>query len=307
MASTSQKKGILIIEDSLAVATLIQDFLQKLGYQDIHICDNGKTGIQVFKKLVKANKPPIILLDYTLPDMNADAVMREIFAMHPDTKIIIESASEKTDEAIKDVLRHGAYQYLEKPIRFENLKNTMQILEEEDKILENKPQDTHKQIGSLLNSFVQISLARISEYCNMKKEEALERLKQLESERRIVKLQDIKEISCNMCESVKIGQTFHCPACNSSNFKHGKLIEHFKCGNISLEETYQGNICSKCHKEIKTIGVDYRVLENYYVCNDCGDKFAEPSYEYLCLRCNNRFKLDHAKWITSEGFRAINL
>ena len=307
MASTSQKKGILIIEDSLAVATLIQDFLQKLGYQDIYICDNGETGIRVFKELVKANKSPIILLDYTLPDMNADAVMTEIFAMHPDTKIIIESASEKTDEAIKDVLRHGAYQYLEKPIRFENLKNTMQILEEEDKILENKPQDTHKQIGSLLNSSVQISLARISEYCNMKKEEALERLKQLESERRIVKLQDIKEISCNMCESVKIGQTFHCPACNSSNFKHGKLIEHFKCGNISLEETYQGNICPKCHKEIKTIGVDYRVLENYYVCNDCGDKFAEPSYEYLCLRCNNRFKLDHAKWITSEGFRAINL
>ena len=307
MASTSQKKGILIIEDSLAVATLIQDFLQKLGYQDIYICDNGETGIRVFKELVKANKSPIILLDYTLPDMNADAVMTEIFAMHPDTKIIIESASEKTDEAIKDVLRHGAYQYLEKPIRFENLKNTMQILEEEDKILENKPQDTHKQIGSLLNSSVQISLARISEYCNMKKEEALEKLKQLESERRVVKLQDIKEISCNMCGSVKIGQTFHCSACNSSNFKHGKLIEHFKCGNISLEETYQGNICPKCHKEIKTIGVDYRVLENYYVCNDCGDKFAEPSYEYLCLRCNNRFKLDHAKWITSEGFRAINL
>lgn len=307
MAPTSQKKCILIIEDSLAVATLIQDFLQKLGYQDIYICDNGETGIRVFKELVKANKSPIILLDYTLSDMNADAVMTEIFAMRPDTKIIIESASEKTDEAIKNVLRHGAYQYLEKPIRFENLKNTMQILEEEDKILENKPQDTHKQIGSLLNSSVQISLARISEYCNMKKEEALERLKQLESERRVVKLQDIKEISCNMCGSVKIGQTFHCPACNSSNFKHGKLIEHFKCGNISLAETYQGNICSKCHKEIKTIGVDYRVLENYYVCNDCGDKFAEPSYEYLCLRCNNRFKLDHAKWITSEGFRAINL
>ena len=307
MASTSQKKSILIIEDSLAVATLIQDFLKKLGYQNIHLCDSGRTGIQVFEELVKAGNSPIVLLDYSLPDMNADAVMSEIFAMRPDTKVIIESANEKTEETIKNVLRYGAYEYLEKPIRFENLKNAMQILEEEDKILGNKPQDTNKQIGSLLNSAVQISLARISEYCNMKKEEALEYLKQLESDGKVVRLENIKEISCSMCGSVKVGQIFHCPSCNSPNFKHGKLIEHFKCGNVTLEESYTNNICPKCHKEIKTIGVDYKVLENYYICTDCGDKFAEPSQEYLCLHCNNKFKLDQAKWTTSEGFKAINL
>ena len=307
MTAASQKKSILIIEDSLAVSTLIQDFLKKLGYQDIHICDSGRTGIQVFEELVKSNKTTVVLLDYSLPDLNADAVMSEIYAIRPDTKVIIESANEKTDDTIKNVLRYGAYEYIEKPIRFENLKNTMLILEEEDKILENKPLDTHKQIGSLLNSSVQISLARISEYCNMKKEEALEQLKQLELDRKVVRLGDIKEISCSMCGSVKIGQTFHCPACNSSNFKHGKLIEHFKCGNVTLEGSYKNNICPKCHKEIKTIGVDYRTMENYYICNDCDDKFVEPSCEYLCLRCNNRFKLDQAKWTTSEGFRAINL
>jgi len=307
MASTSQKKSILIIEDSLAVAILIQDFLKKLGYQDVRLCDSGRTGIQVFEELVKAGKLPIVLLDYSLPDMNADAVMSEIFAMRPDTKVIIESANEKSDDTIKNVLRYGACEYIEKPIRFDNLKNTMQILEEEDKILENKPQDTNKQIGSLLNSAVQISLARISEYCNMKKEEALEYLKQLESDGKVVRLENIKEISCSMCGSVKVGQIFHCPSCNSPNFKHGKLIEHFKCGNVTLEESYTNNICPKCHKEIKTIGVDYKVLENYYICTDCGDKFAEPSQEYLCLRCNNKFKLDQAKWTTSEGFRALNL
>ena len=307
MATASSQKSILIIEDSLAVATLIQDFLKKLGYQNVHICDSGRTGIQVFEELLKSGKSPIVLLDYSLPDMNADAVMSEIFAMRPDAKVIIESANEKTDETIKNVLRYGAYEYLEKPIRFENLKNTMQILEEEDRILENKPPETKKQIGSLLNSSVQISLARISEYCNMKKEDVLEHLKQLESDGKIVRLDDIKEISCNMCGSVKIGQTFHCPSCNSSNFKHGKLIEHFMCGNVSLEESYKNNTCPKCRKEIRTIGVDYKVLENYYICNDCDDKFAEPSQEYLCLHCNNRFKLDQAKWITSEGFRAIDL
>src|SRR3990172_3765146 len=203
MTTPSSQKSIVIIEDSLAVATLIRDFLKKLGYQNVHICDSGRTGIQVFEELTKSGKLPIVILDYRLPDMNADAVMSEIFAIRPDAKVIIESANEKT-------------------IRFENLKSTMQILEEEDRILENKPPETQKQIGSLLNSSIQISLARISEYCNMKKEDVLEHLKKLELDGKVVCLEDIKEISCSMCGSVKIGQIFHCPSCNSSNFKHGK-------------------------------------------------------------------------------------
>src|SRR5579872_5863083 len=145
-----QKKNVMIIEDSLAVATLIQDFLKKLNYQNIEICNNGRSGIQVFEELVKSNKIPVVILDYSLPDMNADDIMSEIFRIRPDAKIIIETASERTDNSIKDVLRHGAYQYIEKPIRFENIKSTMEILEEEDKILENTPVDNPKEMDSLL-------------------------------------------------------------------------------------------------------------------------------------------------------------
>jgi len=148
MAILSSQKSIVIIEDSLAVATLIQDFLKKLGYQNVHICNNGRTGIQVFEEIVKSGKLPIVILDYSLLDMNADYVMLEIFAIRPDAKIIIESANEKTDDTIKNVLRYGAYEYLEKPIRFENLKNTMQILEEEDRVLENIPPETQKIVSN---------------------------------------------------------------------------------------------------------------------------------------------------------------
>ena len=301
---SKQKKNILIIEDSLAVATLIQDFLKKLGYNDIEICTSGKTGIQVFGDLVNSNKMPVIILDYSLPDMNANDIMSELFIISPNAKIIIQSASEKTDESIKDVLRHGAYQYLEKPIRFENIKTTMEILEKENKILENEPVDNTKETDALLKSSTRISLARISEYTGKKKEEVLEYLNKLKEEQKVVQLEDIKEISCNMCSSVKIGQNFHCSGCNSSNFKHGKLIEHFKCGNVSVEDSYKNDTCPKCHKEIKIIGVDYKVIDNYYICNDCQEKFPEPTMDYVCIRCNNKFKLEQAKWNTSEGFRS---
>lgn len=307
MTESTKTKNILIIEDSLAISTLIQDFLKKLGYQNIHLSKTGKGGIDVFKDLVNSNKSPIVLLDYSLPDMPGNEVMDAILDIKPDTKVIIESASEKTDEAIKNLLRQGAYEYLEKPIHFENLKNTMKILEDEDRIFENTSTDTQNQIGPLLNSSVRISLARISEYCKIKKEDALAYLKDMESKGKVISLGDIKEISCDQCGSVKIGQTFHCPSCNGTNFKQGKLLEHFKCGNVSLEETYKDNTCPKCHKEIKTIGVDYKSMENHYICNDCGDKFAELASTYICLRCNNKFKVENAKWTTSEGFKAVAL
>src|SRR5207245_4416100 len=281
----------------------LEDFIKKLGYHDIEICTNGGSRIQVFEDLVNSNKMPVIILDYSLPDMNANDMMSELFIISPNVKIIIESANEKTDESIKDVLRHGAYQYLEKPIKFENVKNNMEILEKEDKILENEPVD-NTNIDSFLKSSTQISLARISEYSGKKKEEILEYLKKLKDEEKVFHLGDIKEISCNMCDSVKIGQSFHCPGCNGSNFKHGKLIEHFKCGNVSVEDSYKNDICPKCHKEIKIIGVDYKVIDNYYICSDCGEKFPEPTMNYVCIRCNNKFKLEQAKWITSEGFRS---
>jgi response regulator of citrate/malate metabolism len=302
-----QKKNILIIEDSIAVAVLIQDFLKKLNYQNIEICNNGRSGIQAFEELVKSNKIPVVILDYSLPDMNADDIMSEIFRINPDTKIIIETANERTEESIKNVFRHGAYQFIEKPIRFENIKSTMEILEEEDKILENVPADDNKEIDSLLSSSSRISLARISEYTGKKREEVLECFKKLKDEGKVVSIESIKEVSCNMCDSVKIGQNFSCPSCNKTNFKQGKLIEHFKCGNVSVEDSYKNNICPKCHKEIKIIGVDYKTIDNYYICSDCGEKFPEPIIEYVCIRCRNKFKLDQAKWITSEGFRSTNL
>lgn len=309
MQASVQKSDVLIIEDSAAMCVLITEFLKKLGYQNVHYRNTGKDGIAKFDELVKAGKTPIVLLDYTLPDINGNNVMVEIFRIRPDAKIIIETANERSEQEIKDVISYGAYQYIQKPIRFGDIKNIMNVLEEEHKILDNtvaesNAEEIKKLILSLLKASMRISLARIAEYCNLKREDTMNYLKDLVAKGKAGKLVDIKEISCSNCGSVKIGQSFYCPSCNSSNFKHGSLIEHYDCGNFSEEDSYKDNMCPKCRKEIKVIGVDYRLLKNYYSCNECKDKFPEPANDYLCLKCNSKFKLDDAKWITTESFRA---
>lgn len=302
---SGRKNDIIIIEDSVATTILLRDFLKNLGYENVKTCDNGNAGIQLFSDLESAGKKPIVLLDFHLPDMNAKQVMAGIFGIRPDAKIILETADSKSDEQIKDALRGGAYLYIEKPIRFENLKNVFETLEQERDVLEEKPSDNLERITSHLKSSSRMSFARLSEYSGTENDLLKKYLSQLENDKKILKIENIKEISCNDCGSVRIAQNYFCNSCHSSNFKHGKLIEHFKCGNVSVDESYDDNICPKCKKEIKILGVDYKTIENYYICSDCGDKFPEPSQDYICVKCSNRFPLEKAKWVTSQGYKIV--
>src|SRR5579863_8746199 len=223
----------------MATTILLRDFLKKLGYENIESCANGKTGIQVFSELESAGKKPIVLLDFHLPDMNANEVMASIFDIRPDAKIILETADSKSDEQIKDALRGGAYLYIEKPIRFENLKNVFETLEQERLILEEKPSDDLERITTHLKSSSRMSFARLLEYSGTTPDLLKKYLSQLENEKMILKISDIKEVSCNQCNSLRILTNFFCPACKSVNFIQGKLIEHFKCGNVSVENSYK--------------------------------------------------------------------
>ncbi|MBI5377293.1 MAG: response regulator, partial [Thaumarchaeota archaeon] len=160
MQVSTQKSDVLIIEDSVAVCVLITEFLKKLGYQNVHSCNTGNEGVAKFEELVKAGRMPIVLLDYNLPDINGDNVIVGIFRIRPDAKVIIETANEKDDSGIKNAIRSGAYQYLQKPIRFESIKNIMNVLEEENKILsgtsESKPEEISDKVLSLLKSSMRI-------------------------------------------------------------------------------------------------------------------------------------------------------
>jgi DNA-binding response OmpR family regulator/phage FluMu protein Com len=300
MLSDIAEKDVLIIEDSPAVGIILKEFLGKLGLKKIHYCQNGKTGIEVFNTLTASGNLPLVFLDYNLPDMTAYSIMTQMLSIRPDVKVIIETARDKTEDSIKDVIAQGAYQYLGKPIRLENLKEIIETLKLEESQLTDV--DTNESIKKLVSNSTQISLLRISEYLNKSESEILPYLKRLIADKKIIQINDIKEVSCPRCSSVRITQTFHCPRCRGVNFKQDKIIEHYKCGNVSSASSYLEDKCPKCHETIKVFGVDYRVQESYYLCNDCGEIFAEILTNYLCLKCNNRFTLEHARLLTSPGY-----
>ena len=315
MMKPVQRDHILIIEDSVATTILLKNYLNSMGYPEIHTCQDGKTGITTFKDLVKAKTDPIVLLDFVLPDMDAKSIMTQLLEVKPDVKVILSTATEKTDEGVTELIRRGLYQYMEKPIRFEKLKQILDTLDEERKYFEkdsklkvsaDTDKDLYKEIDFVLKSQKQISLTMIKQLVGGDEVKIESYIKDLESKNKITKLENKREMSCNQCDSVKIIQIFYCPSCQRNDFKQVKIIEHFKCGNFSEESEYVNDKCPKCKKEIKALGVDYRVLKNRYLCNKCGEIFQELSSLFLCLKCENRFSLPDARWVTSPFFKVNN-
>ena len=52
----------------------LQNYVENLGYSEIHVFENGKDGVKGCKKLFSENKEPVILLDMGLPDLGGNVV-----------------------------------------------------------------------------------------------------------------------------------------------------------------------------------------------------------------------------------------
>ena len=138
MLTSVDDMDVLIIEDSVATAGVISDYLRQLDYKRIHICNDGEGGINKFLELSSSNRSPLVFLDYYLPDIKAVTVFEELIDAQPKTKIIVETVGGKYDEGINYLIQQGAYHFLPKPFSFEVIKQMMNKFETEQVIFAQK-------------------------------------------------------------------------------------------------------------------------------------------------------------------------
>lgn len=102
---------ILFVEDDKLQAKLTKDYLEKNGYEIIHV-ENGTSAI----KVAKTQQVDLIILDLVLPDMDGNEVSRWL-KIDQDTKaipIIMLTAKGSTIDKVTG-LKAGADDYLAKP------------------------------------------------------------------------------------------------------------------------------------------------------------------------------------------------
>jgi len=97
-------------------------------------------------------------------------------------------------------------------------------------------------------------------------------------------------IRCGRCQSPHLRPSAHCPKCGSGDVVRGRVLEHFACNYVGVEDefTVRGRyICPRCKMELRTMGTDYRSQGVLYKCRSCSEIFSVPFLKWRCLKCSS--------------------
>ncbi len=109
MNSIFDKFKVLIIDDEEYITDILDTVLKREGFSNIFIANNGKDGIELFKKV----NPDIVLLDIMLPDISGYDVFNELRKYSKLPILFISAKTEEVDRLLGFAI--GADDYITKP------------------------------------------------------------------------------------------------------------------------------------------------------------------------------------------------
>ncbi len=112
-------KKILIIDDDLDMCKLLSHYLQRKGFET----DIAHTGSKGLAK-VKDGAFDMILCDFRLGDMNGKEVLQEIKKINSAIIVIIITGYSDVKMAV-EIIRHGGFDYITKPLIPEEVMNVI--------------------------------------------------------------------------------------------------------------------------------------------------------------------------------------
>jgi two-component system, NtrC family, response regulator AtoC len=110
---------LLIVDDERLIRWSLEQTLAKAGYE-VSSASTGEAALAA----VREDPPDLILLDLKLPDIDGLQVLRQIRELSPHLQVLIMTAYADVGTAV-EAMKLGAYDYLPKPIDFENLAVTI--------------------------------------------------------------------------------------------------------------------------------------------------------------------------------------
>ncbi len=113
------KETILVVDDERLVRWSLQQKLEQWGY-NVSLAEDGATALG----RVQLDNPDLITLDVKLPDMTGIEVLSELRKRTIQVPVIVITAFGVVDDAVRS-LKLGAYDFIEKPINFEKLENSL--------------------------------------------------------------------------------------------------------------------------------------------------------------------------------------
>jgi DNA-binding NtrC family response regulator len=109
--------SMAVIDDNLDNLELMSEVLHAEKIQ-VHYFQDPAEGLA----FTRAHRPQIVMTDLVMPNLDGMQILDEIIAFDPTIDVVLMTAYYSTESAIA-AIRHGATDYLEKPLSIESLRS----------------------------------------------------------------------------------------------------------------------------------------------------------------------------------------
>jgi two-component system response regulator AtoC len=109
--------SVLVVDDEILTLNNLKKILEKENYE-VHLADSGEKALEI----IETYKPHLILLDLMLPGISGIEVLKRVKQMERETIVVMMTAYEILEKAV-EAMKLGAYDYLLKPFKINDLKN----------------------------------------------------------------------------------------------------------------------------------------------------------------------------------------
>ncbi|MGD0211435.1 MAG: sigma-54 dependent transcriptional regulator [Desulfomonilia bacterium] len=130
-----RNRNILVVDDDFSHRTMLKTLLSGWGYE-VSEADDGQAAVN----MVQERPYDLILMDIRMVKVSGLKALAVVKETNPAIPVIIMTAYSSVDTAI-DAMKKGAYEYLTKPLDFEELRLKMEqamehsMLKEENRLL----------------------------------------------------------------------------------------------------------------------------------------------------------------------------
>ena len=112
---------MLVCDDSILARKSMTAMLNSFGYENVFEVSNGEDAVNKYK----AEKPDIVFLDIVMPVKDGITATKEIIEFDPDATIIVIS-SVGTQTHLREVIKAGAKDFIQKPVDQDLLKKIIE-------------------------------------------------------------------------------------------------------------------------------------------------------------------------------------
>jgi len=127
---------ILVVDDD----TVFRDELTDLLREDGHVATGAPSVLKAIESL-EHDEVDLVLTDLKMPRQGGLELLREVRQRWPRTLVVVVTGFATVETAI-DAMKLGAFDYLRKPFRIEQVRETLRLVAQEHEF--ETPQETHR-------------------------------------------------------------------------------------------------------------------------------------------------------------------